>query len=395
MKHHILSAVATTATILSMCLCGNPASAQEALGYRTIGNSPVTGDDGSATFGVYAPNAGRVSVTGQIPGSPVEMSRDANGWWSVKIDSLKPELYSYWFDIDGVRTLDPANAYVVRDIASLASMFIMPGNRQTDLYSAHEVPHGNVAKVWYHSPTLAKDRRMTVYTPAGYDADESSRYPVLYLLHGMGGDENAWSELGRAVQILDNTIAAGMAEPMIVVMPNGNAGEAAAPGETAEGLYTPDGQRSLSPEGLFESSFPEIVAYVDSHYRTKADKANRAIAGLSMGGGHSWRISMQYPDMFDYVGLFSAAVMWNGGGVDGQNANPYDQALARQFATAPQLYWIAIGKDDFLYALNASYRETLDRLGISYTYVETDGGHEWRNWRSYLVRFLPQLFKKE
>ena len=137
------------------------------------------------------------------------------------------------------------------------------------------------------------------------------------------------------------------------------------------------------------------MAYVDSHYRTKADKANRAIAGLSMGGGHSWRISMQYPDMFDYVGLFSAAVMWNGGGVDGQNANPYDQALTRQFATAPQLYWIAIGKDDFLYALNASYRETLDRLGISYTYVETDGGHEWRNWRSYLVRFLPQLFKKE
>ena len=117
MKHHILSAVATTATILSMCLCGNPASAQEALGYRTIGNSPVTGDDGSTTFGVYAPNAGRVSVTEQIPGSPVDMSRDANGWWSVKIDSLKPELYSYWFDIDGVRTLDPANAYVVRDIA--------------------------------------------------------------------------------------------------------------------------------------------------------------------------------------------------------------------------------------------------------------------------------------
>ena len=287
------------------------------------------------------------------------MSRDANGWWSVKIDSLKPELYSYWFDIDGVRTLDPANAYVVRDIASLGKHVHHARNRRPTCTARTRYPHGNVAKVWYHSPTLAKDRRMTVYTLRRIRCRrESSRYPVLYLLHGMGGDENAWSELGRAVQILDNTIAAGMAEPMIVVMPNGNAGEVAAPARPPKDFILRRPALAVA-RGTVRKLFPEIVAYVDSHYRTKADKANRAIAGLSMGGGHSWRISMQYPGMFDYVGLFSAAVMWNGGGVADRTPTlrPGSHASSPQLRSSTGLP----SERTISFTLNASYRETLDR----------------------------------
>lgn len=159
-----------------------------------------------------------------------------------------------------------------------------------------EVPHGTVSKVWYPSPTLGMERRrMTVYTPAGYE-DSNKQYPVLYLLHGAGGDENAWSELGRAIQIFDNLIAQGKAEPMIVVMPNGNAAQEAVPGEYPNSMYKPSFANPKTMEGSFEKAFPDIMKYVESHYRTINDKNHRAIAGLSMGGFHSLYISANNPD---------------------------------------------------------------------------------------------------
>lgn len=162
---------------------------------------------------------------------------------------------------------DPSNVYQIRDVATVTSIFIVGGG-QADLYKVNDVPHGTVSKVWYDSPSLGMRRRMTVYTPAGYENNGKARYPVLYLLHGMGGDEQAWMELGRASQILDNLIAQGKAKPMIVVMPNGNASQEAAPGETSNGLVQPQFNLPKTMDGTYETSFPEIIEYVDSHYRT-------------------------------------------------------------------------------------------------------------------------------
>ena len=284
---------------------------------------------------------------------------------------------------------DPSNVYQIRDVATVTSIFIVGGG-QADLYEVNDVPHGTVAKVWYDSPSLGMRRRMTVYTPAGYEESGRTRYPVLYLLHGMGGDEQAWMELGRASQILDNLIAQGKAKPMIVVMPNGNASQEAAPGETSNGLVQPRFNLPKTMDGTYETSFPEIIEYVDSHYRTIRKKEARAIAGLSMGGFHSLHISKEYPGTFSYIGLFSAAIFPE---KESSVYEDFDGKLAKLFATKPALFWIGIGKDDFLYKANTEFRQKLDAAGYEYTYVESAGGHIWRNWRVYLSQFTPLLFK--
>jgi enterochelin esterase family protein len=208
----------------------------------------------------------------------------------------------------------------------------------------------------------------------------------------MGGDEEAWIALGRAAQILDNLIAKGKAEPMIVVMPNGNIAQEAAPGESQYGLTTPTFQLPHTMDGLFEEAFPDIISFIDKNYRTLSEKSSRAIAGLSMGGFHSARISAYYPDTFDYIGLFSAAIN-RGNNPDSPIYKNTDAQLARQFSNAPKLYWIAIGNSDFLYDENTDYRKKLDKAGYNYQYYESEGGHIWRNWRIYLSKFLPLLFK--
>lgn len=292
--------------------------------------------------------------------------------------------------LDGVKINDPSNVYQIRDIASLTNVFLIDGG-YADYYKVNDVPHGSVTKVWYDSPSLAASRRMTVYTPAGYENGDKE-YPVLYLLHGMGGDENAWSELGRATQVLDNLIAQGKAEPMIVVMTNGNVDRQAAPGESVLGFEKPTIRLPHTMDGTFEMHFPEVVDFIDSHYRTKKEKHSRAIAGLSMGGYHSLHISKEFPDMFDYIGLFSAAIHPEKKDTAAIYAD-FDQKLKRQFDKKPALYWIAIGEKDFLYEANKDFRRQLDENGYPYIYRESKDGHIWKNWRIYLTEFLPQIFK--
>ena len=347
--------------------------------------SPEINNDRSVTFRMFAPSATTVEVEGDF-GEKGTMKKSDDGVWTYTTAPLEPEMYSYRFKVDGIDVLDPSNVYRCRDIASYANIFIISKCNDDAgwMYSVNKVPHGNVSKVWYPSPTLKTSRRMTVYTPAGYD--EGGRYPVVYLLHGSGGDEEAWTTLGRAAQILDNLIAEGKAKPMIVVMPNGNANSDAAPGEWDRGMYKPTLRGHLDPKpvALFEESFKDIVTYIDNNYRTLADKQHRAICGLSMGGGHSYSISLLYPDMFDYVGLFSAHVPLRDADYPG---------LQQQFKNKPALYWIAIGKSDFLYDNNKVYREYLDKQGYPYEYIETEDGHIWRNWRNYLTVFAQRLFK--
>lgn len=380
--------------------------AQQALWGGAPVVSPEIHDDNTVTFRLKAPKAVKVQVTGDfLPTQKIktpfgefdgpgvaDLKENKDGVWEFTTpEPLKPELYSYTFLVDGLKINDPSNVYMIRDVASVTNVFIIGGDERIDLYKVNKVPHGTVSKVWYNSPTLGMDRRLTVYTPDGYETS-GKRYPVFYLLHGMGGDENAWSELGRTAQILDNLIAQGKAKPMIVVMTNGNAALEAAPGESSLGFTAPSMNLPKTMEGSFEAAFPEVVKFIDKTYRTQANKKGRAIAGLSMGGFHSMHISKQYPDMFNYVGLFSAAIM-PGKDVKSPIYDDLEGKLKTQFAKKPALYWIGIGTTDFLYKANEDYRKLLDEKGYKYTYYETGEGHIWKNWRIYLTEFAPLLFK--
>ena len=393
-------------------LCfGLSAFAQQALYGGPQTESPVINADGTVTFRYQAPKAVKVEVTGDfLPTEKIEvefngqkMSYDApgvgllkegkNGVWEYTTPfKVAPELYNYTFRVDGNTVIDPNNMWVNRDVASLTSVLLVPEEgARSDLYAIHRVPHGTVSKVWYHSDKQGFDRRLTVYTPAGYETSKA-KYPVLFVLHGIGGDEDAWVTQGRATQILDNLIARGEAKPMIVVFTNGNISEEAAPLENSTGYTRPTMSLPQTMEGTFETAFPEIVKFIDSHYRTIAKKQSRAICGLSLGGFHTLNISLNYPDLFNYSGMFSAAI-----GVTDPSISPmyqdFDAKLATYFAKKPALLWIGIGRTDFLIQSNNEFRAKLDAAGYPYKYMETDGGHIWRNWRIYLSEFVPLIFK--
>ena len=332
--------------VVSLFTCGLPLSvmAQQAIFDRNSMVSPRINVDGTVTFTLYAPQAKRVQVTSDcLPPDTFLVKGKVNlrdgvrdmqhtgDTWTFTTQQLKPEFYYYWYTVDGVKTNDPMNVFKVRDVANTMDYFLI-GESSSNPYIVGDVPHGSVSRVWYPSKLAGFSRRMTVYTPAGYE-NGKQKYPVLYLLHGMGGDEEAWIATGRAAEILDNLIASGKAVPMIVVMPNGNISQQAAPGEAPGLPKQPSFNLPKTMEGSFEEAFPEIKEFIEGHYRTINDKSHRAIAGLSMGGFHSQVISANHPDWFKYVGLFSAAI------VDGQRQKSnlkmyghFEDKLKKQFA---------------------------------------------------------------
>ena len=378
--------------------------AQQALWGGTPIVSPEVHDDYTVTFRFQAPNADTVQITGDfLPTEKIKtpmgvfdgpgkayLKKDADGIWTYTSESLTPELYGYSFIVDGLRSTDPNNAFLIRDVATVTNIFLVGGG-PGGLYKVNDVPHGTVARRWYDSPGLNMKRRLTVYTPPGYESS-TQKYPVLYLLHGAGGDEEAWMALGRLSQIMDNLIAEGKAKPMIVVMPNGNVTQEAAPGEGIRGFYKPQFMEPKTMSGSYIGTFMDIVNFVEKNYKVKANKENRAIAGLSMGGFHSLHISRYFPNTFDYVGLFSPAIMPNAN-VQSKVFDNFDSTLKAQMDNGYKLYWIGIGKSDFLYKAVADYRAKLDKMGMKYRYVETNGGHIWKNWRIYISDFAPLLFK--
>ncbi len=379
-------------TLLCCSIMAVSSFGQQALGQRPRVKSPVVNADGTVTFNFYDPTAQQVSVVGdfaETQSRTLNMTKQDNGVWTVTTGPLAPELYSYSLTVDGQRFIDPANSYVNRDISTLSNIFIVTKDAadKGHLYQVNNVPHGTLSRVWYDSPTLGQQRRMTVYLPAAYDGKK--QFPVLYLLHGHGGDETAWGDLGRTSQIMDNLIAEGRAVPMIVVMPNGNPTCNAAPGWWHEGMYTPDGNafNNRGAKASMEESFMDIVNYIDSHYKTIAKRSARAVTGLSMGGGHTFGISRLYPETFDFYGLQSAAARMQ------RNDAKFDEQMARLSASKPKLYWIAIGKDDFLMRMNTELRTYLDEHHYPYEYYENDGGHIWRNWRIYLTMFAQKIFR--
>jgi len=350
----------------------------------------ISGD--MVTFRLYSKEATAVSLSGDwIPrGESEALVKNDSGIWSVEVGPLEPEFYNYYFTVDGVRAIDPANPHTVRDGNRYASSFLMPGD-ESELYEVNNVPHGNLTKVWYQSPLLGMQRRMYVYTPAGYP-ESSESYPVLYLLHGGGGDEDAWSTMGRACYIMDNLIASGKAIPMIVVMTNGN------PGQTAAVTDRKAVPEARGPMDMGANDFPnslvkDVIPYIEGHYRVLTGNENRAIAGLSMGALQTQITSINNPALFQYIGVFSIGLQMEFGETTTELIKAYDSNLSKLEQNGYKLFYIGCGEDDFVYEGVTLLRKKLDEHNFKYVYRETTGGHTWANWRIYLSDFAPRLFR--
>jgi enterochelin esterase-like enzyme len=401
-----LSAIATIVTIVTIMFSSFTASGQQAAAPiaapavrpqtrapRII--SPEILPDNKVTFRIYSKGAAKITVTGEWqsgPNSTEALVRNDTGMFTLTVGPLKPELYGYNFNVDGVTTIDPANIQLRRDGVRYSSFFIIPGTESDLYFQKNGVPHGNVSKVWYNSPVLGTDRRVYVYTPAGYEKN-TQKYPVFYLLHGAGGDEDAWTTMGRAAQIMDNLIAQGKAKPMIVVMTNGNANQSGAANEVTN-VSSQGNYQSLA--GKFEVHLvKDLVPFIEKNYNVSTGKENRAIAGLSMGGMHTQTITNDNPGMFGYIGVFSMGIM--NFGPQNQDAAKLEQERDAKIAALKnsgyKLYWIGVGKDDFVYQGVIKLRSTLDKQEFKYIYRESTGGHTWANWRIYLSEFAPLLFK--
>lgn len=357
--------------------------------------SPLVQPDNSVIFRVKVPGATAVAVFGSWPTefhNRIEMTKKDSGIFEAKVGPLPSDMYEYEFSVDSVSFLDPGNIAVTRDGSYIMNQLMVPG-KTADLYDVKPVPHGRVTAVWYPSPVIGSERRMQIYTPPGYDQSKKN-YPVLYLLHGAGGDEECWISRGRANYILDNLMAAGKAVPMIVVITNGNPSTVGAPLERSiesKQLKTPTGPGALTSGKFEESLIKDIIPYVEKNYRVIADPAHRAITGFSMGGYHTEMITNANPSKFDYIGVMSMG-LFSGFNIK-YNKDEHAKQLEALKKSNPKVYWIGIGKEDFLYPTVVKLRALYDEVGLKYSYRESAGRHDWNSWRLYFGEFTPLLFK--
>lgn len=411
MKLPTMKILAVSAFFLAASLT---ASAQiDMPGLRRL-NSPQIEPDGTVTFRLYAPQAKDVRIRGDFQKKDVQrgdrtfpepfdqpMTKNEEGVWEFRSGAVPPEMYSYIFIVDGVNVPDPSNSFSIHENNIVSSRFIVSKEKGDAgwLYSVHDVPHGSVSKVWYNSPAQGIDRRATVYTPPGYDpADASKRYPVMYLCHGGGQNEEKWQAEGRTCQILDNLIASGKAKPMIVVMPNGNAGQSAAPNEGPVDGKRPQQPRMRQTKDANPLIFPDLIAYVDSAYRTIPEKNGRAMCGLSMGGYQTFYYTMEHPETFGWIGLFSPGALPDWGdptpAVEQYRKNAeIMNGLKKVFDAKPSLYWVGIGiydghRDDI-----RGLKQLLEEEKYPFFYMESDGAHEWKAWRIHLADFASKIFQ--
>jgi len=341
--------------------------------------SPDILPDRRVIFRLFAPQARDVQVHFERGSEP--MKKGGDGVWQATVGPMDPGAYRYGFSIDGANIADPRNIETERMQVLTRSIVYVPGAAFMD---THGVPHGAVSVVNYYSVALEKIRRLHVYTPPGYEANQQ-KYPVLYLLHGANESDESWTLMGRAGFILDNLIATGGAAPMIVVMPNGHADQ------TPPVIF--DGPHPLLLEltAIPQEFATDVMPYVESHYRVHTDRPNRAIAGLSMGGMQTLNIALANLDRFSTVGVFSSGIL--GGTVaEWENAHlkALDDAKAKKgLKTA----WFRTGSDDFLLNNTKSTVEMLRKHGFNVSFEETSGAHTWVNWRNYLNEFAPLLFR--
>ena len=374
--------------------------------------SPEIHPDRTVTFRLLAPKATEVTLNGSWDGGTnLKMAKGDAGIWSTTIGPLAPQLWGYWFTVDGVKALDPNNAETQRDGARYDNLLMISGP-ESEWWDFKDVPHGTVQALWYPSPTLKlASRRMMVYTPPGYETS-GQKYPVLYLLHGGGGDEDAWLTMGRANIIMDNLIAAGKAKPMIVVMPNGNATQTVSQGfgfgptparqsvqapapppvqaeQATAGRAGAPGGRGGAPQP-YAGSYPEslvkdVIPFVEKRYRVLAMKDDRAIAGLSMGGGHTVAATNNNPGEFAYIGVFSA-----GGRTTDET---FQQQLEAVKKGGVKFYWLGAGTTDMAHDGTVALSELVKKDGFTTSYREIPGRHYWFLWRDFLANFAQVMFQ--
>ncbi|MGM9761554.1 MAG: alpha/beta hydrolase [Candidatus Cryptobacteroides sp.] len=358
-------------------------NAQELANFDFGGRKPIVSPEvqnDSVTFRLKADYATVVKLYTSWLGyqNIVDLTRGEGNVWSVTLPAPSPEIYTYNFIVDGTSVNDPSNVLVQRDGTRYLSMLLIDGELTENYKEANR--RGTVTHMWYDSEILGLNRRLTVYTPYGYETNKKAKYPVLYLLHGGGGDEEAWTSMGRAAQILDNLIEKGLAKPMIVVMPNGNPDQ-----QAAVTLNLPTSQLNYrdpaNANAYVRSLCEEIVPFIEKNFRAIPKPESRAIAGLSMGGGHTISASTLYPQLFDYICPLSAT---------GNMTVEQAQALKK---AGVKLYWIGCGREDFLFEGSNRLDATLTEAGLEHTYYLNGGGHVWFNWRQYLNIFAQLLFK--
>jgi enterochelin esterase-like enzyme len=404
------------AALTGLCLFPGSVTAQAVRPGPPPITSPDVLPDGRVTFRLLAPEATRVAVSGDWPGgierTTTPMAKDGEGVWSATVGPLRPELWIYTFTVNGVTTLDPRNVNTRRNTSRIENTLLVPGPESAD-YMVNGIAHGTVALQWYASPTAGATRRAYVYTPPGYE-NGTERYPVLYLLHGGSGDEDAWSSCGRAGPILDNLIAQGRARPMIVVMPNGNTTRIAAPDLVPAPAALPANQDPGRFPRFPESLVKDLIPFVDKTYRTRSDRESRAIAGLSVGGAQALYTAFNHLDLFAWVAAFSGGYpVMPGAGIDvpppPNAASLRGPDVARSIdpgkfaALLPQLeaganerlrlLYISIGTADTLMPTHEVVKQVLKDKGLRYTLMEFPGYiHEWPVWRVSLRDLLPRLF---
>ncbi|MBP5662862.1 MAG: hypothetical protein J6X16_01140 [Bacteroidales bacterium] len=348
-------------------------------------STPVYNEDGSVTFMIKNPESHRVKLycdcalrerkfnVKRENMHSAKMTRGQNGIFTYTTPPLVPEVYTYQFKSRRKRLIDPANADSIRISDGKRSVFIIPGSSIIDLCLTDSL-NGKTELCQYVDAVSGKTRRILLYLPPQYDSTDHD-YPVLYLLHGIDGNEQSWRERGRAIQLVDNLIQQGKAEPLIVVMPDAN----------PKKLIGQDEHVSLMKNLFhyhtwfhydFERTFPTMDSFLSSHYRISSNMNKRAIAGLSAGSTQSATLAKMYEDSFKYVGLFSPIV--------------HRKQLPSSKNT---IYWIGSGKTDIFHPQSKKFVKRIQQRQIPYIYYESKGGHTWRNWRLYLSEFLQFVFK--
>lgn len=361
----------------------NPSSAEAARrrsrARQTI-ISPEVHPDRRVTFRLRAPEAEQVSVNGQFVEEPQPMKKGDQGVWSVKLGPIGPGLYRYGFDMGGAQFVDPCNRDIMRQWrGNSVSLLEVPGE-ESSFYAEKTVPHGVVHLHRYESKSLGVTRPLCVYTPRDYDKEKDARYPVLYLLHGAGDTETGWIVEGRTNLIMDNLFAENKAVPMIIVMPLGHPFPA--------GMTRSADDRLKRLTAFEQDLMGDIIPYVEEHYRVRSDSKNRALAGLSMGGGQTLYAGVKHLDKFAWLGVFSAGIFYES--YEDTHGSYLDTANDRL-----ELFWIGCGKDDFLMERNNAMLALLEKKKVKHVYVPSEGGHTWKNWRDYLHEFAQLLFRTE
>jgi enterochelin esterase-like enzyme len=370
----------STALVMCVLHVATPSKASAGQSGTARVSSPEVAADRRVTFRVAAPGAHEVLLSGEFLDGTRALQKDESGLWSLTVGPLEPEIYHYNFTIDGVRTIDPGNPDVKTGStpSTLSSVLEVRGPSPA-FYDPQPVPHGEIRTHWYESKSLNSVRRLTVYVPPAYERDRDTRYPVLYLFHGANADENAWYRLGRANIILDNLLAAGKAKPFIVVMPFGY-------GVPPSGPSAPGENTAKFGKDLLD----DVIPFVESKYRTIADREHRAIVGLSMGGGQALTIGLNNLDRFSYVGGFSSGL----GRIEDfpktyANVVAYPDTVNKKL----RLLWVGCGKEDGAFAASQRFSDFLREHRVTHTFRETSGAHTWMVWRRYLNEISSLLFQ--